>query len=89
MQLRRVGTVLLVAILMLVVAAVPVMAQGDDKAARKAARQAAKAQKAQAKDAPKKATPSTGGTPVSSVALLGVGTLLVGGGLVAARVARR
>jgi LPXTG-motif cell wall-anchored protein len=82
--------VLLVAVLMLVVAAVPVMAQGDDKAARKAARQAAKAQKApQAKDAPKKATPSTGGTPVVSVALLGVGTLLVGGGLVAARAARR
>ena len=75
---------------MLVVAAVPVMAQGDDKAARKAARQAQKAQKAQAKDTtPKKATPSTGGTPVDSVALLGVGTLLVGGGLVAARVARR
>lgn len=80
--------VIMVAALMLVVAAVPVMAQGDDKAARKAARQAAKAQKAQAKEAPKK-TPSTGGTPVGSVALLGVGTLLVGGGLVAIRVARQ
>ena len=87
--MRRVGTVLLVAILMLMVAAVPVMAQGDDKAARKAARQTAKAQKAQAKDVPKKATPSTGGTPIDSVALLGLGTLLVGGGLVAVRVARR
>ena len=87
--MRRISMVLVVAVLMLVVAAVPVMAQGDDKAARKAARQAEKAQKAQAKDAPKKATPSTGGTPVGSVALLGLGTLLVGGGLVAARVARR
>jgi LPXTG-motif cell wall-anchored protein len=87
--LRRIGMVLMVAALMLVVAAVPVMAQGDDKAARKAARQAEKAQKAQAKDTPKKATPSTGGTPVGSVALLGVGTLLVGGGLVAVRIARR
>ena len=81
--------VLLVAVLMLVVAAVPVMAQGDDKAARKAARQSAKAQKTQAKDVPKKATPSTGGTAVDSLALLGVGNLLVGGGLVAVRVARR
>lgn len=87
--MRRISTVLVVAVLMLMVAAVPVMAQGDDKAARKAARQAAKAQKAQVKDAPKKATPNTGGTPVGSVALLGAGVLLVGGGLVAARVARR
>jgi LPXTG-motif cell wall-anchored protein len=87
--LRRIGTVLLVAVLMLVVAAVPVLAQGNDKAARKAARQAAKAQKAQAEDTPKKATPSTGGTSVDSLAFLGVGTLLVGGGIVAIRSARR
>jgi LPXTG-motif cell wall-anchored protein len=88
--MRRITVVLMVAVVMLVAVAVPAMAQGEDKAARKAAKQAQKAQKAQKTDsAPKKSTPETGGTPLSSVVLLGGGALLVGTGLVALRVARR
>ena len=80
----------MVAVVMLVAVAVPAMAQGDDKAARKAARQAQKAQKAQKADsAPKKATPGTGGVAPGNAALLGMGVLLVGGGLVVYRTVRR
>jgi hypothetical protein len=83
----------------------PVLAQTDDKAAKRAAKQANKqAQGMQQKSAPandgmqksvpasggaQKALPASGGTPVGTIALLGAGVLLVGGGLVAVRVARR
>ncbi len=87
-DMRRITLVLMVAIVMLVAVAVPAMAQGDDKAARKAAKQEQK--KAQKSDSgPKKATPETGGLAPVDAALLGVGVLLVGGGLVAYRIARR
>jgi hypothetical protein len=56
------------------------MAKGAKKAARQATPPAVGGQA--------KATPKTGGIPVGSVALLGGGGLLVGGGLVAARLAR-
>jgi hypothetical protein len=85
--MRRITVVLMVAVVMLVAVAVPAMAQGEDKAARKAAKQAQKAQKTDS--APKKSTPETGGTPLSSVVLLGGGALLVGTGLVTLKVARR
>lgn len=91
--------VLMVAVVMVVAVAVPAMAQ-DDKAAKKAARQAERAAKkaqdptpaqkatpAAANDASKKALPATGG-PVANLALLG-GSLIVGGGIVAIRIARR
>ncbi len=96
--MRRITMVLMVAVVMLVAVAGPAMAQ-DDKAAKKAARQAERAaKKAQdptpaqkatpaANDASKKALPATGG-PVANLALLG-GSLIVGGGIVAIRISRR
>jgi len=96
--MRRITVVLTVAIVMLVTVAVPAMAQGDDKAARKAEKQAQKAEKQAQKagkqapktdSAPKKATPETGGFSLGSVALLGGGALLVGGGLITLRATRR
>lgn len=76
----------------IVATAGPAMAQdpkAERKAERKAARQAAKqAQKAQNPGAQKQ-LPSTGGIPAGSVALLGTGALLVGGGLVVCRAVRR
>jgi LPXTG-motif cell wall-anchored protein len=83
--LRRLIVILALAAVVVMVAAVPAMAQ-DDKAARKAARQAQKAQKAPGNEAPKKATPETGG---ANVALLSAGALLVAGGIVAVRRIRR
>ena len=91
--MRRITMVLMVAVVMLVAVAGPVLAQ-NDKAARKAERQAARAakqaQKAQnpAPSAQQKPLPATGGGVVD-LGLLGAGALLVGGGIVAARVARR
>ncbi len=82
--------ILMIATVMVAILATagPAMAQ-DPKAERKAARQAAKqAQKAQNPEAQKQ-LPSTGGIPAGSVALLGTGALLVGGGLVVRRAVRR
>jgi Sec-independent protein translocase protein TatA len=96
--MRRITMILMVAVVMLVAVAVPVMAQGVDKAARKAEKQAQKAEKQAQKaekqapktdSAPKKATPETGGFSLGSVALLGGGALLVGGGLITLRATRR
>ncbi len=88
--MRRIMVVLMIAavVVAIVATAGPAMAQ-DPKAERKAARQAAKqAQKAQNPGAQKQ-LPSTGGIPAGSVALLGTGALLVGGGLVVRRAVRR
>jgi LPXTG-motif cell wall-anchored protein len=71
----------------IVATAGPAMAQ-DPKAERKAARQAARqAEKAQNPGAQKQ-LPATGGITAGSVALLGTGALLVGGGLVVRRAVR-
>jgi LPXTG-motif cell wall-anchored protein len=76
----------------------PALAQAEDKAAARAAkkadRQAARAAKQAQKAAPadtsaKKALPATGGIPAGTVALLGSGALIVGGGLVVHRAVRR
>jgi LPXTG-motif cell wall-anchored protein len=72
----------------IVATAGPAMAQdpkAERKAARKAARQAEKAQNPGAQ----KQLPSTGGITAGSVALLGTGALLVGGGLVVRRAVSR
>ena len=92
--MRRIMVVLMIAAVVVAVVATagPAMAQdpkAERKAERKAARQAAKqAQKAQNPGAQKQ-LPSTGGIPAGSVALLGTGALLVGGGLVVRRAVRR
>ncbi len=92
--MRRIMVVLMIAavVVAIVATAGPAMAQdpkAERKAERKAARQAAKqAQKAQNPGAQKQ-LPSTGGIPAGSVALLGTGALLVGGGLVVRRAVRR
>jgi LPXTG-motif cell wall-anchored protein len=92
--------VLMVAAVMVAIAATagPAMAQ-DPKAERKAERKAAKQAAKQAKRAQnpgaknpgaqnpeaQKQLPATGGISAGSVALLGTGVLLVGGGLVVRR----
>ncbi len=92
--MRRIMVILMIATVMVAILATagPAMAQdpkAERKAERKAARQAAKqAQKAQNPEAQKQ-LPSTGGFPAGSVALLGTGALLVGGGLVVRRAVRR
>ena len=96
--------VLMVAAVMVAIAATagPAMAQ-DPKAERKAERKAAKQAAKQAKRAQnpgaknpgaqnpeaQKQLPATGGISAGSVALLGTGALLVGGGLVVRRAVRR
>ena len=82
---------LLIAMLAMVVIMVsvagPALAQ-DPKAERKAARQAAKAEKAGAKSQMKD-LPKTGGVPFNTAVLgLGAGAMLVGGGLLVRRVTR-
>jgi LPXTG-motif cell wall-anchored protein len=95
--------VLMVAAVMVAIAATagPAMAQ-DPKAERKAERKAAKQAAKQAKRAQnpgaknpgaqnpeaQKQLPATGGISAGSVALLGTGALLVGGGLVVRRTVR-
>jgi LPXTG-motif cell wall-anchored protein len=95
--------VLMVAAVMVAIAATagPAMAQ-DPKAERKAERKAAKQAAKQAKRAQnpgaknpgaqnpeaQKHLPATGGISAGSVALLGTGALLVGGGLVVRRAVR-
>jgi len=85
--------VLVIAAVMVAIVATagPAMAQdpkAERKAERKAARQAAKqAPKAQNPGAQKQ-LPATGGIAAGSVALLGTGALLVGGGLVVRRAVR-
>lgn len=95
--------VLMVAAVMVAIAATagPAMAQ-DPKAERKAERKAAKQAAKQAKRAQnpgaknpgaqnqeaQKQLPATGGISAGSVALLGTGALLVGGGLVVRRAVR-
>ena len=91
--MRRIMVVLMIAAVMVAIVSTagPAMAQdpkAERKAERKAARQAAKqAQKAQNPGAQKQ-LPATGGIAASSVALLGTGALLVGGGLVVRRALR-
>jgi LPXTG-motif cell wall-anchored protein len=88
--MRRIMVVLMVAAIVVAIVATagPAMAQ-DPKAERKAARKAARqAEKAQNPGAQKQQLPATGGIPAGSVALLGTGTLLVGGGLVVRRAVR-
>jgi LPXTG-motif cell wall-anchored protein len=81
------------------------MAQNDDKAAKRAAKQANKQASRAAKQANKqaqniqnpgpanagtqKALPSSGGISAGNIALLGAGALMVGGGLLVHRVARQ
>ena len=93
----------MVAAVMVAIAATagPAMAQ-DPKAERKAERKAAKQAAKQAKRAQnpgaqnpgaqnpeaQKQLPATGGISAGSVALLGTGALLVGGGLVVSRAVR-
>ena len=91
--MRRIMVVLMIAAVMIVIVATagPAMAQdpkAERKAERKAARQAAKqAQKAQ-NPGTQKQLPATGGISAGSVALVGTGALLVGGGLVVRRAVR-
>ena len=91
--MRRIMVVLMIAAVMVAIVATagPAMAQdpkAERKAERKAARQAAKqAPKAQNPGAQKQ-LPATGGIAAGSVALLGTGALLVGGGLVVRRAVR-
>ena len=100
--MRRIMVVLMIAAVMVAIVATagPAMAQVEDKAAaraakkadRQAARAAKQAQKAQNPGAQKaeaqKQLPATGGISAGSVALLGTGALLVGGGLVVRRAVR-
>lgn len=88
----------LLAMVLTTAVAVPAVAQNNDKAAKqseKAAKQAEKAakqaQKAPSPDsAPKapKEMPKTGGPSSASLLALGVGSLLVGGGLLVRRITR-
>ncbi len=104
--MKRIMVILTIVTVLVAMAATagPVLAQTDDKAAKRAAKRAVKqAQKAQnpapAKGGVQKAVPADAGAqqkalpasggPVVDLGLLGAGVLLVGGGLVAARVARR
>ena len=90
--MSRIMMVLMVAAIVVAMVAIagPAMAQ-DPKAERKAARKAARqAEKAPNPGAQKQQQlPATGGIPAGSVALLGTGVLLVGGGLVVRRAVRR
>ena len=93
--MRRMMLVLMIVAVVVAMGATagPAVAQVEDKAARaakkaeRAAKQGLKAERA-AKQA-KKALPATGGIPAGTVALLGSGTLIVGGGLVVHRAVRR
>ncbi len=103
--MRRMMLVLMIVAVVVAMAATagPAMAQVNDKAAARAAkkadRQAARAAKQGQKAAPQKAAPAdasakkelpdTGGIPAGTVALLGSGALIVGGGLVVHRAVRR
>ena len=93
--MRRIMVVLMIAAVMVatVATAGPAMAQVEDKAAAKAAKKAERkaarqAQRAQNPGAQKQ-LPATGGIAAGSVAVLGTGALLVGGGLVVRRAVRR
>ena len=100
--MRRMMLVLMTVAVVVATAATagPAMAQAEDKAAaraakkadRQAARAAKQAQKAQnpggQKAEAQKQLPATGGIAAGSVALLGTGALLVGGGLVVRRAVR-
>ena len=100
--MKRIGLVLMAAAVM-VVAAVPAIAQTAQEESKEAvvakqegeppkvvAEEAKEAQKAKAKEEAKKDLPKSGGMTVSGAALLGLGAgaLLVGGGLVVRRIAR-
>ena len=92
------GLMIVAVVVAMAATAGPAMAQVEDRAAaraakkaeRQAARAAQKAQKvAPAEASAKKALPATGGIPAGTVALLGSGALIVGGGLVVHRAVRR
>ena len=98
---RFVAVIIAVSIVVSVVA-VPAMAQKQNKGAKRAARAAQRAQVAPggaggggmqdpqgAYGGQPKALPGSGGVPVDSVALLGAGTVLVRGGVLAHRAVRR
>ena len=102
LKLKRIFVVVTVIAVMVAMAAVPAMAQNADKAAKKAAKQAARqAQKAAvpaggagpnaapANVGAQKALPSSGGMSAGNIALLGAGTLLVGGGVLLHRTTAR
>ena len=98
LRLKRIFVVLTVIVVVVAVAAVPAMAQNADKAAKKAAKQAQKAavpaggagpNVAPANVGAQKALPSSGGMSAGNIALLGAGTLLVGGGVLLHRTTAR
>jgi type II secretory pathway pseudopilin PulG len=97
LRLKCIFVVLMVLAVMVAATAAPAMAQDANKAAKQADKQANRAAKQANKQAQgirkappansgtQKMLPSSGGIPAGTVALLGAGILLVGGGLLARR----
>lgn len=102
-EVKRVTVVLTIVAVVVAMAATasPAIAQNPNKAAKQAAKQANRAAKQANRQAQniqnpgpasagaQKALPSSGGIPLGNVVLLGTGAMMVGGGLLVHRAARR